>query len=189
MSTRTSGRRPRQQSTWPRRRTRPKRAFRPRRTACPYASRQVLLTKGEAAFFAPLTQAVAGRYLIMCKVRLADLVTCSDVDWRSGFGGAISQKHVDFVLCESRTTRVVAAIELDDRSHERSDRKRRDDFLNRVLLAAGIAIIRIRAQAYYSVPDIRRHLDESLAEDGLDHQPFPSRRPQSTSWTKFPPYQ
>lgn len=187
MTTRTSGRRPRQQSTWPRRRARTKRAFRQRRT--PYASRRVLLTRGEAAFFAPLTEAVAGRYLIMCKVRLADLVTCSDVDWRSGFGGAISQKHVDFVLCEYRTTRVVAAIELDDRSHERPDRKRRDDFLNRVLVASGIAIIRFRAQAFYSVPAIRQHLDESLAEDGPDHRPFPSRQSRSTSWTKFPPYQ
>jgi len=76
------------------------------------------------------------------KVRLADNVTCSDVDRRSGFGGPISQKYVDFVLCEIRTTRAVAAIGLDDRSHDRPDRKRRGVFLNRVLAASGIAIIR-----------------------------------------------
>lgn len=142
-------------------------SYRHRRTDLPYSSRRTLLSKGEVAFFGPFTRAVAGRYLIMCKVRLADIVTCSDVDWQTGFGGAISQKHVDFVLCEGRTTRVVAAIELDDRTHERADRRRRDDFLNRVLVASGIALIRFPTQAFYSVARIQRHLDDLLGEREL----------------------
>src|SRR5437870_2621808 len=64
----------------------------------PYTRRDALLSKGEAAFFLPLQQAIGYQFLVMSKVRLADLVTCSRTDWHRGFGGAISQKHLDFVL-------------------------------------------------------------------------------------------
>ncbi|QDV90760.1 hypothetical protein RAS2_18430 [Phycisphaerae bacterium RAS2] len=92
----------------------------------------------------------------MCKVRVADVLTCSDADWRRGFGGAISQKHLDFVLCEPRTTRIILAVELDDRSHEAPHRQRRDRFLNESLQAAGIRLLRIKARARYSADIIRR---------------------------------
>lgn len=135
-----------------------------RTRSLPYERRRALLSRGEGAFFGPLCQAVAGRYLVMCKVRLADVVTCSSTDWRRGFGGAISQKHVDFVLCERGSTRFVIAIELDDRSHDRPDRRQRDEFLNRVLDASGVTLLRFKAQASYSIQDIRACLDEALAE-------------------------
>lgn len=126
------------------------------REALPYEGRGTLLTKGEAAFFSPLQEAVGAEFQIMCKVRVADVLTCSDADWRRGFGGAISQKHLDFVLCEPRTTRIILAVELDDRSHEAPHRQRRDRFLNESLQAAGIRLLRIKARARYSADIIRR---------------------------------
>lgn len=122
----------------------------------PYQGRGTLLTKGEAAFYGPLLEAVGDRFQIMCKVRVADVLTCSEADWRRGYGGAISQKHLDFVLCEPRTTRIILAVELDDRSHDAPHRQRRDRFLNETLQAAGIRLLRIRARAEYSVEILRR---------------------------------
>lgn len=98
----------------------------------------------------------------MSKVRLADLVSCSATEWRAGYGGAISQKHVDFVLCDPGTTRFVLAIELDDRTHDSEDRKRRDRFLNEVLATVGIRLLRIRASSYYSPPSLRILIHEAL---------------------------
>lgn len=121
----------------------------------PYASRETLLSRGEAAFHGPLQEAIGGRYLIMCKVRVADVLTCSDSDWRRGHGGAISQKHLDFVLCEPASTRIVLAIELDDRSHEAEHRQRRDRFLNEALRTAGIRLLRVKARAQYSAEIIQ----------------------------------
>ena len=92
----------------------------------------------------------------MSKVRLADIVTCSDAAWRRGMGSAIAQKHLDFVLCDRHTTQFLLAIELDDRSHDRPDRRKRDEFVNRVLAQAGVALIRFQARRWYSVEFIRR---------------------------------
>jgi len=101
---------------------------------------------------------MGGRFLVMCKVRLADIVTCTDAEWRRGLGRAIAQKHLDFILCDRSTTRFVLAIELDDRSHERRDRRQRDLFVDQVLAQAGIRLIRFRARSRYSAWAIREHI-------------------------------
>jgi len=98
----------------------------------------------------------------MSKVRLADLVSCSATEWRTGYGGAISQKHVDFVLCEPDTTRFILAIELDDRTHDSEDGQRRDRFLNEVLASVGIRLLRVRARSYYPLPALRSLVHEAL---------------------------
>lgn len=102
----------------------------------------------------------------MSKVRLADLVSCTATEWRAGYGGAISQKHVDFVLCDPNTTRFILAIELDDRTHDSVDRKRRDRFLNDVLATVGIRLLRVRARSYYSPPSLR-----TLVHKAIQKQP------------------
>lgn len=131
-----------------------------------YRNRETLLSRGEAAFFGPLTRAVAGRFLIMCKVRLADVITCREFDWHRGMGSAIAQKHLDFVLCDLRSTRFVLAIELDDRSHEQSHRRQRDRFVNQVLAQASIRLVRFRASARYSVESIRERIMNEIGREG-----------------------
>lgn len=54
----------------------------------------------------------------------------------------VSQWHVDVVIVERRTFSIVAAIELDDVSHLRPERKRRDILLEEVLRQAGIPLFR-----------------------------------------------
>lgn len=148
-------------------------AARRRRESLPYEGRGTLLTKGEAAFFGPLQEAVGAEFQIMCKVRVADVLTCSDADWRRGFGGAISQKHLDFVLCEPRTTRIILAVELDDRSHEAPHRQRRDRFLNDTLKAAGMRLLRIKARAQYSTDIIRKLVSAAIGQPRVGAAPPP----------------
>lgn len=128
----------------------------------PYYSRDTLLSDGELAFFRTLEQAVAPAHLIAPKVRLGDIVGCSERDWQRGYGPRISAKHVDFVIADRATTRILAAIELDDASHDRPERRSRDAFLNHTLDAAGIPLIRVPAAAQYSLPDLHRALQEAL---------------------------
>lgn len=128
----------------------------------PYRSRTTLLSQGETAFFQPLRRALRGEYLIMSKVRLADLVRCSAADWHGGFGGAISQKHVDFVLCDPHTTRFVLAVELDDRTHDKPYRRKRDLFVNAALRKAGINLLRVRARSHYPLPWLRSLVLEAI---------------------------
>lgn len=131
----------------------------------PYRRRGPLLTKGEVAFYRVLRLAVGRRYHVAFKARLADLVTCSDEAWADGFGHMIARHHVDFVLCDYRTTEIVAAIELDDRSHDRPARRRRDTFLDAALNAARIPLIRIRAAARYDLATLEQTLLALLTPD------------------------
>ena len=114
-----------------------------------YRPRGYLLTKNEAAFFRVLTTVIADCYQISCKVRLADIVTCDDDDWNRGQANRISQKHIDFVVNCAESSRIVAAIELDDSSHDRPERRARDAFVNRPFWQMGLRLIRLPAQWEY----------------------------------------
>src|SRR5205085_2182044 len=111
----------------------------------PYVSREVLLSQGELAFFRVLRRSVPPDLLIAPKVRLADLIKCPASARKDGFPGRISQKHVDFVLFDAATAAITLVIELDDRSHQRPDRRDRDAFVDRALAAAGIPILHVPA--------------------------------------------
>jgi hypothetical protein len=130
--------------------------------ALPYFSRGYLLSKGEAAFYHALRQAVPPGLTIAPKVRVSDVIGCDAAAWKRGFGGRISQKHVDFVLVDARTTALVMVVELDDKTHGRRDRRDRDDFVDRALAAAGIPVLRVPAAAGYDADELRAQLDEAL---------------------------
>ena len=132
------------------------------RPKLPYKPRYTLLSRGEAAFFFALRAAVRGRYLIAFKVRLADLITCSESAWNDGFGHMIARHHLDFVLCDHGTTNIRLAIELDDRSHDKAVRKKRDVFVNEALATAGVPLLRIQAAARYEIDYIEHVLLSAL---------------------------
>jgi hypothetical protein len=121
----------------------------------PYFSKEFLLSKGELAFYDVLRRSVPPGIGISMKVRLADVIGCSGAAWKEGYGGKITQKHLDFVLFDIETTRIVAAVELDDRSHRRADRQERDGFLEQAMAAAGVRIVRVSAAASYDARRLR----------------------------------
>lgn len=123
-----------------------------------FRPRRYLLTRCEADFFRVLWPLLGNRYLISCKVRLADLVTCSASDWAEGKANRISQKHIDFVVSCAHSSRIMLAIELDDRSHERPERKRRDTFLDALLAETGIRFLRVTARSRYDAEALRDEL-------------------------------
>ena len=85
--------------------------------AFPYRPHCALLSPTELDFYKALERSLGGRYTVCMKVRLADVIECPRAAWHMGYGRLIAQKHLDFVLIDPATTRIRAAIELDDRSH------------------------------------------------------------------------
>jgi hypothetical protein len=124
--------------------------------AWPYYARHALLTNAELSFYNQLRKAVGNRYTVAPKVRLADVIHCPDGVWVMGYGRLIAQKHIDFILCDPATTRIVLAIELDDRSHAHPKRKARDLFVDRALAAAGVPLLRVPAAAIYDPGPLRQ---------------------------------
>jgi hypothetical protein len=123
------------------------------------------LTAGEQRFYRQgLKPAVGDRYLISFKVRLADVITVED--WESTHGRRIAQKHLDFVLTDATTTRIVAAVELNDASYKATDRQRRDAFVADALHVAGIPLITIRIYRQYDQDRIRQHIVAAIDSYG-----------------------
>jgi hypothetical protein len=129
----------------------------------PYRATGELLTQGERAFWHPLRLAVGDRYLIFCKVRLADLAKSPEhrVDASRRFQD-IGGFHVDFVLCDVHSTAPLLVIELDDRSHAGPRRQSRDRFKDAVLKAAGLPIYRVRCQQAYAPADLSGEIERRI---------------------------
>lgn len=145
-----------------------KRRRRPRYPAgaLPYFAQPYLLSKGEGAFYHALCAALPPGLLVAPKVRVSDVIGCDAAAWRQGFGGRVSQKHVDFVIADARTTAILLVIELDDRTHRQRDRRERDDFLDRAFAAAGVPVLHVPAAAHYDASRLRSLLAERLAPTG-----------------------
>jgi hypothetical protein len=136
----------------------------------PYEKRESLLSRGELAFYRVLRRAIPAGCSIAIKTRLADVMKCPDRLWDSPHGRKLCQKHVDFVLYDAWTARVLAAIELDDRTHESIVRRRRDDFVNSAFESVGVVLIRVHAAYYYDVADLQQKIAPLLADLDTYHR-------------------
>ena len=115
-----------------------------------YKRRATLLSENERSFYHSLQEAVAGRYAVYAQVRLADLLQVR-IELRPPLRRAalmrVAAKHADFVLCEPKSLSLVGVIELDDRSHRRRNRQRRDEFFDEALASAGLPLLRLAAKS------------------------------------------
>lgn len=112
-------------------------------TIYPY-KKKYLLTKNEYYFYNKLKEITSPLNLqILAKIRLADLIevdnTQAKSEWMKYFA-KIKAKHVDFAIADNM--KIIALLELDDNSHNNTERKERDSFVNNALLKAGYTVIR-----------------------------------------------
>lgn len=132
----------------------------------PYVAQDTLLTPSELKFYNVLKMAMPNHLSIMMKVRMGDIITCSDADWRAGWGPRISAKHIDFVLIDRHTTKIILGIELDDRTHQTNkDRIERDKFVNKAFEVARVPLLRVPTSGYYKVDELRKSIDQLIAQD------------------------
>lgn len=66
----------------------------------------------------------------------------------------IAQLSLDFVICRQDFS-VVAAVELDDRSHDRAKQRARDAKKDAVMKAINVRLVRFDARRYPSESDVR----------------------------------
>jgi len=131
----------------------------------PYQSKDVLCSPAERSFLGALDKIVGKRYRIFAKVRLADIIDVQkglSVSARQSAFNRIAGKHIDFIVCNANDLSIVGAIELDDKTHRGRGRHERDQFLDRTLKAAGVPVLRIKAQSSYSIKDIFGKIDSAF---------------------------
>lgn len=98
--------------------------------------KKYLLTKNELEFYKCLK--IIADELNLCvlsKIRLADLIEIyghkNNSEYFKYFG-KIKAKHIDFALAKKENLEIILLIELDDFSHNRQDRKLRDEFIDEI---------------------------------------------------------
>lgn len=122
----------------------------------PYHLRDQFISPAELNFLGVLRTVVDGHATLCTKVNLGDLF-CVKTDDQSRFRiytNKIDRKHVDFLLCDAATMRPLVGIELDDKSHNRDDRRARDEFVDQVFKAAGLPLIHVPAKRAYASADL-----------------------------------
>ena len=132
-----------------------------------YQPQVYLFTKTEWRFSTVLQEAIRDDYLLMGKVRIADLLKVEshkDIKrsaWMGKFA-RISSKHIDFVLVCPQSGRICCCLELDDASHQRKDRIERDVFVNGAFKEAGVPLLRIPTEKVYDSEKLRKQIREAV---------------------------
>jgi hypothetical protein len=119
----------------------------------PYRQRDDFLSPAEFSFYRVLASAIGNRAIICPKVNLNDVFYVASPNENQAYQAyrnKIDRKHVDFLICDPTTMRPRLGIELDDSSHGRRDRQKRDEFVGRVFEAARLPLLHIPAQAAYN---------------------------------------
>ena len=144
----------------------------------PYCVRDDFLSPSEFSFYKVLTSLSAGRFTIQSKVRLADVFFVARPNENMSYFNRIAQRHLDFLVCDLSTMKPLFGIELDDASHQRSDRQERDGFVEKVFAAAKLPLVRVPVQREYS--------PRQLAELIAPYLPSPSASQPAVSVASRP---
>lgn len=147
-----------------------------RRPRPSYEPKQYLFTRTEWRFMQALRSEFERDFLIFGKVRIADILKVrrgvSRRDWGRAFA-RISAKHVDYVLVDPGNGRIVCAIELDDPSHERKDRRGRDVFVNGAFAEAKLPLLRVQTSPRYDMDALRVEVNAALGRERASSEPIP----------------
>ncbi len=129
----------------------------------PFKRKDFLLNIPERKFFEGLQQIIPVDYIVFPQILLSTIV---DVEssrkefWK--YQNRINRKTVDFVIFEKQYLKPIVAIEYDGKTHDRSDRQKRDKFVNNVLESAEIKSFHIEHQKDINFEEVKNKINELL---------------------------
>ena len=128
-----------------------------------YKRVQNLFTPSERKFYHLLQEVLPPKTVLFAKVRAADVILPESAKdrsrWRSAFN-RVACKHFDYVVCNEKLE-ILCAIELDDASHNKEERRERDIFLNWACKSAGVPLLRIPLQKEYDKKGLQRTIERA----------------------------
>ncbi|MFA6405437.1 MAG: DUF2726 domain-containing protein [Candidatus Paceibacterota bacterium] len=132
----------------------------PKENARKYSLKESQITEAEKCFFEILKEVVGNNYRIEPQVQLSSIVRPIDSNNRytnyTDFN-RIKAKSIDFVLFDDKN-KPWLAIELDDRSHFKWERMRRDQFVNDLMTEVGLRIIHVPFSYSYDSEKLRKQI-------------------------------
>lgn len=109
-----------------------------------YYAKPYIMTARENECFKVLNEIFGAKWFVIPQVHLSALLNhkVKGQNWNAAFRH-INGKSVDFVLVGKESYKIICAIELDDSTHNRADRKERDNEIERIFDEASIPLARI----------------------------------------------
>jgi very-short-patch-repair endonuclease len=114
----------------------------------PLEAKRQLLTERERALYQRLIQSLPN-HIVLAQVQLLQVLNFQRGRRTQTIFNRISQLSLDFLILNPDTS-IVAAVELDDATHTREDRRQADARKSHALQSAGVPLIRWNAK---SLPD------------------------------------
>lgn len=126
-----------------------------------------IMTDSEVQFFKKLQLALP-EYTVFSQVQLSRIIEPSEEAGRDRqfWFNRVCRQSVDFVLIDQNMQTVLAAIELDDWTHESAARQKQDAKKDKALASAGIPIIRFHAEKMPSIEMLRFDVLDMLRKFG-----------------------
>lgn len=121
------------------------------------------MTDYENRFFDSLQSVAGANYLVFPQVHLSAFLDEKAYyqSWRRAFY-SVNAKSVDYVICDRSSRRPVVAVELDDASHSRDDRRKRDAFVEGLLKSVDLPLVRFSDIDNLTTEQIKSKLDGLL---------------------------
>lgn len=126
-----------------------------------YSTKEHIMTRSEESFFKLLNDVTGGKYYIFPQIHLSSILDhqIKGQNWKAAFSH-INGKSVDYVLCDKITLKTVCAIELDDSTHNREDRTKRDQEVERIFNSSGVKLKRFTSEESRDTGFVIRSLQE-----------------------------
>jgi hypothetical protein len=135
------------------------------KTKYTYVKKQRVMTEHELDFYKKLNDAVGGTYCILAQAHLSAFLehkVPNGQNWKAAFRH-INGKSIDYLLCDKQRLAPLLAIELDDASHEKQDRRLRDEEVKRIFREANLPLVRVPSHDITSVEEMKTRISELLS--------------------------
>ncbi|MBE7376002.1 DUF2726 domain-containing protein [Pseudomonas lopnurensis] len=127
----------------------------------PYRLKEPLFEPAERELLDMLQRTVNDEYLILAKVRVADVVEITAIPRRTPWYHAtnrIANARFDFLLCRKSDLAAVCAINLDDPETA-------DDFVDQLCRTIDLPQVRLSAEAARSYSEVREAVEQALLRE------------------------
>ena len=123
-----------------------------------YEKKTYLLTQNELKFYKLLKSITDKNNLnLFSQVALYEIIKSKNIKYFN----KIKSKTIDFVITDVNC-KIKLCIELDDPTHIKKKKKKRDKFVDNLFKELNIKLIRIPVQSYYKLNELENKIKESL---------------------------
>jgi hypothetical protein len=133
-----------------------------------YGRRRRLLSETDLVVYRLLQQSVGDLALVLPKVRAGDVVQISPAAKHLDQTVRADRKRIDFVICSCDTAQPWLVVLIDHWDEESQRYAARDQFVEQVILAAGLPLVRVRSNELPDRGQLRSRIVDACRSLGVN---------------------